>query len=373
MAALARELARRHEVTVLTSRALGLAAESMEGNVRVLRVPVLFRRQQAVANMPSMLAYLPAAALRALALKRSVRYDIINTHFVVPSGPVGQFIARLFDAPNVLSVHGGDLFDPSKRSSPHRHAWLRQPIRSMLKSADVVVGQSRDTLRHVEEYYGVHRHMELIPLGIERPCVPVVGLRDEFGLPRDAFVMCTVGRLVPRKSTTQLVRALHASARPSAHLLVVGDGPDSAAVRDAAAAAGVGERVHLLGHVTEEQKYRALAASDIFVSASQHEGFGLVFLEAMAFGLPVVCYDQGGQTDFLRSGETGEVVKLNDLVALTRAITSLHDDRERRVQIGARNRQRVEDFFIDQCAARYESVFEQACRQHARAAGIGAT
>ena len=59
-------------------------------------------------------------------------------------------------------------------------------------------------------------------------------------------------------------------------------------------------------------KYAALAIADAFVSTSQHEGFGLVFLEAMACGLPIVCYDRGGQTDFLASGETGFVVQLND-------------------------------------------------------------
>ncbi len=62
MAALARELARRHSVTVLTSRALGLpGGESMEGGVRIVRAPVFFRRELAVANFPSMLAYVPAA------------------------------------------------------------------------------------------------------------------------------------------------------------------------------------------------------------------------------------------------------------------------------------------------------------------------
>ena len=76
-----------------------------------------------------------------------------------------------------------------------------------------------------------------------------------------------------------------------------------------AAELGVAQRVHLLGQVSEADKYAALAIADAFVSTSQHEGFGLVFLEAMACGLPVVCYDRGGQTDFLTSGETGFVVQ----------------------------------------------------------------
>jgi glycosyltransferase involved in cell wall biosynthesis len=122
----------------------------------------------------------------------------------------------------------------------------------------------------------------------------------------------------------------------------------------------------LLGYVTEQEKARALAVSDIFVSSSQHEGFGLVFLEAMAFGLPVVCYDRGGQADFLKSSETGYVVKLNDLEAFTRALVDLANQEEVRREIGRNNLRKVEGYFIDRCAERYEKIFETACAQPSR-------
>ncbi len=145
---------------------------------------------------------------------RAGRFDLVNTHFVVPSGPLGHVLARSAKIPNVLSVHGGDLFDPSKASSPHRHAWLRAPIRYMLNAADEVVGQSRDTVRHVAEIYRVARPVELIPLGIERPpATEPRGARQQLGLPADAFVMVTVGRLVARKSTVQLVQVLASCER----------------------------------------------------------------------------------------------------------------------------------------------------------------
>lgn len=372
MRALARELAKRHEVTVLTSQALDLEQESDDGGVRVLRAPVFFRKELAVANFPSMLAYLPSATLRALSLRRKSSFDVINTHFVVPSGPVGQLLKRLFNAPNVLSVHGGDLFDPSKRSSPHRHAWLRGPIRHMLNAADAVVGQSRDTVRHVEQIYGVHRPVELIPLGIDRPVRPEHADRARLGIPSDAFVMLTIGRIVPRKSSVQLVEALARCQRPNAHLVLVGDGPDAQAVRSAAAASGISDRVHLLGYVTEDQKSQALACADIFVSSSQHEGFGLVFLEAMAFGLPVICYDRGGQTDFLSTPETGHVVRLNDIEGFTGAVVDLHDNPQKCRAIGQHNLRAVEAYFIDRCAERYEAVFAAACaRRSPGAAAAG--
>jgi glycosyltransferase involved in cell wall biosynthesis len=371
MAALARELARRrHTVTVLTSRALDLPAESIEGGVRVLRVPVFFRRQLAVANFPSMLAYLPMAVARGWPLRGE--FDVINTHFVVPTGPAGELLARAHGIPNVLSVHGGDLYDPSKPSSPHRHAWLRAPIRRMLKRADALVGQSRNTLEHVERIYGVKRASELIPLGIDRPPAVPAATRAELGIPAEALVLASVGRVVARKAAPQLIEAMARAERPSMHLVLMGDGPELSAVRAAAEARGLGARVHLVGQVSEERKYALLGLADVFVSTSQHEGFGLVFLEAMALGLPVVCYDHGGQTDFLRSGETGFVLSLNDVSAFVRALQTLDDDRARRAAMGQHNRRAVEEYFIERCAERYEHLFESVIGASAARAGAPA-
>jgi glycosyltransferase involved in cell wall biosynthesis len=361
MAALARELADRHEVTVLTSRAGDLPPENTEGGVRVIRVPVFFRNELAVANIPSMFAYLPMGAIKGLALRRE-RFDVVNTHFVVPTGPLGHVLAALYGVPNVLSLHGGDLFDPSKKLSPHRHAWLRGPIRAMLRRAEAVIGQSRDTVRHVHELYGVQRPIELIPLGIHRPPALQPSTREHFGLPRDAFVLVAIGRLVARKSTAQLVHALARSGLANAHLVIVGDGPDREPVRRAAAELGLAERVHLLGFVPDDEKFAALSVADAFVSTSQHEGFGLVFLEAMAFGLPIICYDRGGQTDFLASDVTGHVVRLNDLDGFVQALIELHGNPCSAARMKVNNRAQVENYFIDRCAARYEAVFEQAVR-----------
>lgn len=366
MAALARQLAKRHEVTVITSRAGELKSEDRDGGVRVLRVPVFFRRELAVANFPSMAAYLPTGFMRGLRFGKH-DFDVINTHFVVPTGPLGHALARWHGVPNVLSVHGGDLFDPSKASSPHRHAPLRAAVRWMLRAADDVVGQSRDTNRHVTDLYDVKRPVELIPLGIDRPPPVNPASRRDLGLPDDAFVLITIGRLVARKATTQLIDMFAASNIPNAHLVIVGDGPDAPAIEQRAAELGVRNRVHMLGQVSDAEKYAALSVADAFVTASQHEGFGLVFLEAMAFGLPVLCYDRGGQTDFLSTGETGHVVKLNDRDAFVRALIQLHTDRDSRERYGRNNRKLVESYFIDTCAARYEQVFSAATDRHAGA------
>jgi glycosyltransferase involved in cell wall biosynthesis len=358
MAAMARVLATRHEVTVITSRAAGLPYQSLDGAVNVVRVPVLFRRKLAVANVPSMLAYLPSGLWRGLQLGRERRFDVINTHFAVPSGPLGDWLSRALRIPNVLSVHGGDLFDPSKKSSPHRHALLRAAVARLLRRADVLVAQSQDTQRNVAEIYGVMRAVERVPLGIDRPPKDLRAERSEFDLPPDAFVLVTAGRIVARKASTQLIDTL--VAVPGSVLLVVGEGPEAGALMQRARERAVADRIRMLGYVSDEAKYRAFRVADLFVSTSQHEGFGLVFLEAMACGLPIVCYDRGGQTDFLSTPLTGHVVALNDLQAFNDAVRALRGDPERRASIRRNNLAQVENFFIDRCAERYERLFERA-------------
>lgn len=360
MASLARQLAQRHEVTVLTSRGPGQPEISAEHGVEVIRSPVFFRRQLAVANLPSMLAFVGSGLIRGSTLLRQRRYDVINTHFVVPTGPVGHLLSRFYGIPNVLSAHGGDLYDPSKRMSPHRHAPLRATVRFLLDNADVLVGQSRDTLRRVREIYGVRRSSELIPLGIEPPVIPAGTGRAAFNLPDSAFLMVTVGRLVSRKNNTLLVRALAASGVTNAHLAIVGTGPEQGEIARTAQQLGVGQRVHLLGGLADAEKFGLLAVADAFFSASQHEGFGLVFLEAMACGLPVVCFDRGGQTDFLRHGKTGRVLALNDLEGLARSIQELAGAPLTRQEMGTFNRNLAERYFIENCAAQYEQVFAAA-------------
>ncbi len=361
MAAMARSLAASHEVTVLTSQGRGLAREEIDHDVRVIRVPVLFRGRRAVANFPSMAAYLPAALWRGLRFKRG-SFDVVNTHFVLPTGPVGSILSQTLAVPNVLSVHGGDMYDPCKRSSPHRHRLLRASVSHLLRGADAVVAQSRDTARNVREIYGVERAVDLIPLGIERPERGAVPARSTFQISEDAFVLMTTGRVVARKATEQLVQTLVAVA--GSVLLVVGEGPEASNVMRKAEAAGVAGRLRMLGYVSEAVKNQAYQIADVFVSTSQHEGFGLVFLEAMAFGLPIVCYDRGGQTDFLSTATSGYVVPLNDLKAFNAAVQALRDSPAARAAMRRNNLSKIENYYIDHCSQQYAVLFERAMERH---------
>ncbi|MGI9420397.1 MAG: glycosyltransferase family 4 protein [Geminicoccaceae bacterium] len=363
-AQLVEQLAGRHDLTVLTSRAFDLPEESRENGAHIIRVPVLGRTKKAAGSLPSLLSYVPMAIRRGKALMGAKKFDVINTHFAVPTGPVGDVLAKHAGIPNILSVHGGDLYDPSKWMSPHRHWILRRLIRGLLRRADRVVGQSSNTNANVGRFYTTDVEPVLIPLGIERPTIHPAK-RADYGLAEDDVLLATVGRLVARKALGQLLDMLADLSRNterSVKLLVIGTGPEEAALKAQAAELGVAEHVHFLGALSDQEKFDVLGMADLYVSSSQHEGFGLVFLEGMAAGLPVVCYDHGGQTDFLVDGETGYLISLNDKEKLARRIGELVIDGALRQKIADTNRTRVERYFIEQMALAYEELFEAAAR-----------
>jgi glycosyltransferase involved in cell wall biosynthesis len=355
---LAEELAKRHEVAVLTSRAFDLPAHEIRDNVEITRSRTFFRRQHAAANIPSMTSFVLSGTVKGRALVRGHKYDIINTHFAIPTGPVGALLSGFGNIPNVLSVHGGDLYDPSKWSSPHRHAFLKYVVRKVAQSADAIVGQSRNTNENLRKFFDSTLRPELIPLGIPRPQRLENG-RAALGFEPDETILITVGRLVGRKSTDQLIRLVSALGNIKVRLVVIGSGPNLTALQHQANELGVANQIIFEGFIPEQRKVDLLAAADIYVSTSQHEGFGLVYLEAMAQGLPIVCYDYGGQTDYLQDGVNGALLPLNDFDAFELAVRNLIHDADRCSAISERNLSDIQRLFVDNCATRYEDLFRE--------------
>jgi len=360
-ALLAEHLSQKHDVTVLTSAGFELPEEEMVNGVRVVRVPVYVRQEQAAANFPSMAAYMINGIKRGKALLASESFDIINTHFALPSGPVGHALAKFSGLPNVLSVHGGDLYDPSKITSPHRHWLLRTWIKFLLRKADSVVGQSSNTLENIVKYYDSNIDTKCIPLGINRPKF-VPGSREQLGLSENDFVLVTVGRLVSRKGLDRMLGMLAKTKIDNMKLLVIGSGPLQEDLEACAVELGLADKVLFKGFVEEQEKLQLLQQADFYVSSSQHEGFGLVFLEAMAASLPVICYNHGGQSDFLENGKTGALLELNDESSFIAAIEELYGDKDRRKGISEYNKQKVESYFIESCSDRYEALFGDLLR-----------
>ena len=353
-----------HKVTIITSLFADLKKQETINGVNIFRVPVFSRSQTTVASIISMLTFLPSSVAKSFIQFNGSQFDIINTHFAVPSGPTGYILSKLFQIPNVLSIHGGDIFDPSKRLSPHQTSLLSNTVRVMLKTADRVVAQSNNTMNNAYQYYKINRPIDLIPLGINKP-VFERKTRSQLNLDSDDFVFCTIGRLVKRKNIDDILEILSKiSTIQKLKFIVIGEGPEYIHLMELTKRLNLREKVIMTGNISNEEKFQYLYLSDCYVSTALHEGFGLVFLEAMESGIPIVCYNHGGQTDFLIDGKTGFLVELGDKKKFKKKICELMNNPELRLNISTYNKKLVQHYYINECTEKYLNLFNETISEY---------
>jgi glycosyltransferase involved in cell wall biosynthesis len=364
MMEIAQELARRHEIHVLTSGVSGLPAVEKHDslNLTIHRAQVFGRSDRATASFMSMAAFLPAGIRRGNQLIAEYEFDVVNTWFAIPSGITGAAIARKNNVPHVLTVIGGDIYDPSKWYSPHQFFPAGLAVKRVLRQANSHVAISTDIAQRTRDYFGFDSPIEVIPLGIAEPEFKPA-TREDLGMDSSKKYIVAVGRLVRRKDYPTLFKAVHDLKREDVDLILLGDGPERENLKTLATSLGIGDRVHLKGFVSDEIKYQILSNSDLFTLISLHEGFGVVYLEAMYCGLPVIAADQGGQVDILTDGETGRLVPIGDKDATTQSLRDLLENGQFARRAGDYNRQRFQDFSISNLARRYEDVFDAVRRK----------
>ncbi|MBD3380386.1 MAG: glycosyltransferase [Candidatus Omnitrophica bacterium] len=357
---LAEELAGNNTVHVLTSAFPGLARSETINGVTVFRTPVLNRTSLPSAGILSLLSFPFSGIFKGYSLLKSTDYDVINTHFAVPSGPCGAFLSKISGIPNVLSIHGGDIYDPSKKTSPHRHPLLRWAVKRVMESSDSVIAQSNNTRDNAMSIYSPSKDIKIIPLGIPLSSIPEID-RGSIGLDPDKKYLISIGRLVKRKGYDILIRAFSSvtSREPSTRLILLGSGPELDNLKTLAADLGIGEKISFITDSDDRAKYEYLASSDMYVLSSLHEGFGIVLLEAMACGLSIVSTDNGGQTDILEHEKNALMVPPGDAEALAEAIEELLSSPETMRKMKTNNLEHAKDFSISKVAARYMELFRE--------------
>jgi glycosyltransferase involved in cell wall biosynthesis len=341
-------------VDVVTSQYGGLPRRETMDGIELYRVPVLGRKERQTATFVSMFSYLLPGFICAARLCAEKRYDFINTHFVLPTGPLGVLLSRLFHVFNILSIHGGDIYDPSKKSSPHRSAFFRPVVRFLLNRSDCIVAQSRNTRENALSFYRPDKEIAVIPLAYEPFSFRQVS-RQELNLSENKKYIISVGRLVKRKGLEYLIQAVRL-LDDDVEALIIGDGKEKEPLVELAARLNIRERVHFVGQVSEEKKFQYLAGADIYVLSSLHEGFGIVLQEAMQAGLPIVATSHGGQVDLVADGVNGLLVDSRNARAIAGAVGRLLQDDTLRRKMSAENRAGLKAYSIDTIVERYLSL-----------------
>jgi 1,2-diacylglycerol 3-alpha-glucosyltransferase len=256
----------------------------------------------------------PSDALRTA---RAFAPDIVHAQSPFVSGLMGRRLARMLGAPLVFTHHTrfgdyGHYLGPLARPGGalvagylHRY-WL---------GCAAVVAPGSELAEEIGGRLGTRRRplLRTIPTGIEVDAIrllPAIDPRPLAGWPADCLVVAGLGRLAPEKSVELLVEAFAevAADEPAARLLLVGGGPSEAALRERAARPDLASRVHLTGMRPRQEALALIKGADLFVSASRTETQGLVLVEALAAGLPVVALEGPGVADAVRAGIDGLIV-----------------------------------------------------------------
>ena len=309
-------------VSVIVANSTRQSESSVIEGVRVSRTAKI----ASVASMPICPGLVTAI--------RNSPADLVHIHMPNP----GAAFAYL------MSGHKGKLIITHNADTLGRKV-LRQLsdpfVRRVMHRASRIIATSTRYLCSSPELEQFRDKCRIVPLGIECLMPPRVHsdtvrrLNAEFG----ERLILSVGRLVAYKGFDVLIRAMrHVDAK----LILVGTGPDSAMLSKLSASEGVDHKVTMLGHVDDIAPYFAAASIFAFPSLNRAEAFGIVQLEAMAAGLPVVNTDiDSAVPEVCIDGKTGLTVQPGDTIALADALKLLLDRRDLREQFGKAARARV--------------------------------
>lgn len=311
-----------------------------------------------VARIAPPVAWPPNLTLRRLlfnlyvpALLRTLPYDLI-----VGVDIDGVLVAGRVTTPYVCSVKGVIAEElRHERGNVRRLLWLLSRLeRINARRAPLVITTSDYCRRSIQHHYGVPaERIRLVPEGIDLAAWPPPS-------PRGAgqTILC-VARQYPRKHIADLIRAF-AQVRhhlPATELVIIGDGPEHNNLRALAAELKLGSACRLLGAIPDDDEVKAwYYRADLFCLPSVQEGFGIVFLEAMAAGLPVVATTAAAIPEVVPHGEAGLLAPPGDVPALAAALTTLLADPALRQRYGAFGREYVARFDWMRVAERFLEV-----------------
>ena len=334
--------ARGHEVVVISSVGVmpmmdrlrpkqAEVAARTPGQAVIDGIPVYYPRYLTLGNAGEKWLGGRLLAMAALPLARKLHkekpFDVVHAHMLPRDGHAGLIVARALRVPFALTIHGTDIFH---YFIPGKAPWPRNVM--IAKEADALMAVSNLLMSRVAPYR--ERLSRVVPNGVDLSLVP----EETRNVPRTVI---SVGTLKARKC---MDRTLEAFARladeyPDARLTIVGIGEMEPQLRSRIAELELEDRVTLTGGLPHEQVLERMAESDLFVLPSWGEGYGIVYIEAMAAGCIAVGAKGEGIEDTITDGENGFLVPAGDIDETGRVMRAVFENREGYAALRERGRQ----------------------------------
>ena len=292
-------------------------------------------------------------------LRNKRNLALTHAHYAFPTGVLSLIGKKFFGIPYVVTVHGGDIDKMAAKSER-----IAEYTRKVLQGADAVITVGERLKQDVIGKFGVkEEHVHVMSMGVDASIfkpMPKEEMRKELNIPESEKLLLYVGNMIEAKGVLDLVDAFNIVQKdhPDAALHLIGSSKDE----------------NFMGRLSEQlqnvrithqeplpQKEIAkwIAAADVFVLPSHHEGFGLVALEAMAVGTTVVGSDVGGLS-FLLDNEAGILVEPKNPESLAAGLKlALEEPSESRKKVAE---EKVAEHTYDVIAERLTAIYEAMSR-----------
>lgn len=324
-------------------------AREMREGLHILhpRYPVLPRIGM---NLAPLLLYRVAVRALARLRARGERFDLIDAHYLYPDGVAAVWLGRRFGLPVVLTARGSDVTQLPDHPLPRRMI-----VRAM-QGADQLISVSAGLRRTMIALGGPAERITVLRNGVDldrfRPPLDRAATRAALGI--EGPTLLSVGHLIARKGHHHAIAAL--ALLPEWRLLIVGEGPEHAALAAQAARLGVAGRVRLLGARPHPALPELYGAADLLILASSREGWANVLLESMACGTPVVASDIPGNDEVVRTQAAGRIAAANTPQGFADAVRALAAEPPSREA----TRAYAEQFSWEATSAGQKTVFARA-------------
>lgn len=296
---------------------------------------------------PFLLASGAFTAVRGLA-RRGYDFGLIDAHYLYPDGVAAILLGKRLGKPVVITARGSDV------NLLPRYRLPRRMIRWASRHAAAIVTVARALKDRLVELGVPAERIEVLRNGVDaRQFGPVDRelWRRRLGFTRTTLL--SVGNLLPLKRHDLTIRSLH--LLPEVELVIVGDGPERAALGALARDSGVHDRVRFAGALPQEELVHYYGSADVLVLASSREGWANVLLESMACGTPVVATSVGGTPEVVNAPEAGVLLEEGTpeaLAAALRRLLAAYPDR-------AATRRHAEEFSWDATSAGQLALFRR--------------
>lgn len=375
---LCRNLSDEVDIRVLAPHAPGAKKQETWGKMKIIRFPYFYpRRLQnlcydggiipklksnwlARLQLPFFLFFL---FFRLIKITGETRFDLIHCHWLIPQGFFCALIKRLRGTPYLLTAHGGDVF------SFKGILGVSNLIKFALKHSTLCTVNSQATRNQVLQFHK-NSAIQVVPMGVDlkqfHPDNYNEKIKDSIG--KENLLLLGVGRLAEKKGFKYLIEAMPLILKeiPSARLAIIGFGPQKTKLEKQIRELNLTSSVFLTDGKTGKELRDWFATADIFIGPSiitpdgDTEGQGVVFLESMASGTPVIASNVGGIKDVVRDGFSGLLVPQRNPQAIADKVLTLAKDQDLREQLIQNALELVRaDYSWEQSGRNFLKIYQQ--------------